>query len=250
MVNEPEVLIFATLDELQQAAARRIAESADAAVVARGLCTIVLAGGSTPQGVYRLLTEEPLRSRVPWRQLHLLLGDERYVPLNSDESNLLAVRRTLIDHVPVPSDQVFPVPTYYKDPGQAASVYARQVEALLATAGGRFDLVLLGIGPDGHTASLFPHHPALATPPGVLVAAVEGAPKAPARRITLTVEALNRTEQTLVLATGADKAAAVRAILRGEGTPHQLPARLLQPAGGRLTWMLDQAAAGELAMTN
>ncbi len=242
----PDILIFPSTARLQQAAAERIAAIAEACIATKGSFTLVLAGGSTPQGVYHLLTKEPLRSRIAWPEVRLLLGDERYVPSDHDDSNLLAARLTLINHVPIPSDQIFPVPTYYAEPAEAAAVYAQQVEALLAAAGGRFDLVLLGIGPDGHTASLFPENPALDSPPGALVVAVEHAPKPPPQRISLTAEALNHAEHTIFLVTGADKAAAVRAIVHGEGDPRQMPARMIAPEGGQLTWMLDTAAAAQL----
>jgi 6-phosphogluconolactonase len=242
----PEIQIFAATAALQQAAAEQIAAVAEASIAAKGSCTLVLAGGSTPQGAYHLLTKEPLLSRIDWPNMYLLMGDERYVPADHDDSNMLAARLALINHVSIPADQVFPVPTYYHNPAEAAAIYARQVEALLAAAGGLFDLVLLGIGPDGHTASLFPENAALDSDPVALAVAVDGAPKPPPRRISLTAQALNRSERTIFLASGADKAPAVRAIVRGEVAPRAMPARMIAPAGGKLTWMLDSAAAAQL----
>jgi 6-phosphogluconolactonase len=235
---QPEVKTYPDVAALQQAAAERIAAAAQAAIARHGSFTMVLAGGSTPLGVYALLASEPFRSQIPWAQTSLLVGDERYVSADHPDSNMFAARRTLIDHVPIPADQVFAVPTYFAEPDDAVAVYAQQVDALLTSAGGRFDIVLLGIGPDGHTASLFPHHPALNAPAGTLVVAVHDAPKPPPLRISLTAEALNRSNETLFLVTGADKAPALQAILAPDGDPHTYPARLIKPEGGRLVWMV------------
>jgi 6-phosphogluconolactonase len=236
---QPEIHRFPSTEALQQAAAERIVAAAQAAIADHGTFTLVLAGGSTPQGVYGLLAREPLRSQIAWEHTRLLIGDERYVPADHPESNMYAARRTLIEHVPIPADQIFEVPTYFSDPNEAVAIYAQQVAALLQSAGGRFDMVLLGIGPDGHTASLFPHNRALDSAPGTLVVAVFDAPKPPPLRISLTAEALNRSAETIFLVTGADKAPAFEAIIAPTGDPHTYPARRIQPDGGRLVWMVS-----------
>jgi 6-phosphogluconolactonase len=244
-VHEPEVLVFESQEALLDAAAGRLAALAEAAGQERGRALLALSGGSLPPGVFRRLCDEPLRGRVPWQQLSVIWCDERAVPYDSPDSNYRQARETLLDHVPIPSIQVYPVATYYEPP-RAAEIYSRQVAALLELHGGRIDVALLGMGPDGHTASLFPGHPQLDAPPGTLAVSVAGAPKPPPDRVTLTAEALNRAADALFLVAGADKAPKVRAALRGPYDPRATPAQLVRPPAGRVTWLLDAAAAAEL----
>jgi len=245
MQREPVVEIYPSLEALQSAAAEWVAGLAEQLGRERGRLLLALSGGSTPPGVFRLLSDEPLRSRVPWAQLSVIWCDERMVPFDSPDSNYRLARETLLDHVPIPSLQIYPVATYY-EPTRAAELYSRQVAALLEVHGGQIDVALLGMGPDGHTASLFPGHPELNAPPGALAVAVANAPKPPPERVTLTAAALNRAAHVLFLVAGADKAAKVRATLHGPNDPHATPAQLVRPSAGGVTWMLDAAAAGEL----
>ncbi len=245
MAGEPEILVYPTLDELQAAAAERVAALLAGVVAERGRALLALSGGSAPPGVFRRLCDGPLFARVPWGQLSLIWADERVVPYDHRESNYRAARETLLDHVPIPSEQVYPVATYY-GLARAAEVYDQQVAALFAANAGRLDLALLGMGPDGHTASLFPGFPQLAAPPEALVVAVDGSPKPPPERVTLTAHALNRADHVIFLVAGADKAAKVRAALRGPYDPQSTPAQLVRPPQGHVTWMLDAAAAAEL----
>jgi 6-phosphogluconolactonase len=191
--------------------------------------------------VFRLLCDEPLRSRLPWAQISVIWCDERMVPADSPESNYKLARETLLDHVPIPSEQVYPVATSY-EPERAAAIYDRQLAALLERHG-RIDIALLGMGPDGHTASLFPAHPQLDAPPELLAVSVLDAPKPPPVRVTLTPAALNRTAHAIFLVAGADKAAKVRDALRGPFDPRATPAQIVRPHDGQVIWMLDQAAA-------
>jgi 6-phosphogluconolactonase len=244
-IPEPTVQIYATLDELQAAAAEHMAQLMARIGQERNAVLLALSGGSAPPGVFRRLLEEPLRGRVPWEQLSVIWCDERVVPSDSPESNYGQARATLLDHVPIPAIQVYPVATYY-DAEQAAKVYDRQVAALLEAHGGRIDVALLGMGPDGHTASLFPGFPQLDAPPEQLAAAVANSPKPPADRVTLTASALNRSAHALFLVAGADKAAKARAALRGPYDPRSTPAQIVRPPDGEVTWMLDAAAASQL----
>lgn len=245
MVADPEILVYPTLDELQAAAAERMAGVLAAIVEERGRALVALSGGSGPPGVFRRLCDAPLRERVPWGQLSLIWADERLVPFDHPDSNYRLARLTLLDHVPVPSEQIYPVATYY-GLARAAEVYDQQVAALLAAHDGRIGLALLGMGPDGHTASLFPGFPQLDAPPEALALPVDGSPKPPPARVTLSAHALNRAEHVLFLVAGADKAPKVRAALRGPYDPHSTPAQLVRPPQGQVTWMLDAAAAAEL----
>lgn len=245
MAREPRVERFPSQEDLQAAAAERVADLAEAIGGERGAVLLALSGGSTPPGVFRRLCAAPLLQRVPWERLSVIWCDERVVPFDSPDSNYLLARETLLDHVPIPSIQVYPVPTYY-EPARAAEIYSRQVAALLGAHGGRIDIALLGMGPDGHTASLFPGHPQLDAPPGTLAVCVPDSPKPPPARVTLTAEALNRAAHAIFLVAGADKAPKVRAALRGPYDPAATPAQLVRPPEGEVTWMLDAAAAAEL----
>lgn len=239
------MLIAPDSTTLQTMAAEHVARALAHAVALRGRALVALSGGSLPPGVFRWLCSEPLRSQVPWHDLSIIWADERRVPFDAPESNYYLTRQTLLDHVPIPSDQIFPVATYYPGP-QAAALYQRQLEALLTIHGGQLDLALLGMGPDGHTASLFPAFPQLDAPPAQLVAAVEHAPKPPPERITLTAHALNLAREVIFLVAGSDKAPKVYAVLHGPYAPHNTPAQLVRPPAGQVTWMLDAAAAALL----
>ncbi|NTU80548.1 MAG: 6-phosphogluconolactonase [Chloroflexales bacterium] len=245
MLNDPEILIYPAIDELQAAAAERFATLSAEMVAAQGRALVALSGGSLPPGVFRRLCDKPLRGRVPWGQLSVIWADERVVPFTHPESNYQMARTTLLDHVPIPSEQVYPVATYY-GPTRAAEVYERQVAALLEAHGGRLGIALLGMGPDGHTASLFPGFPQLDAPPGALALAVTGSPKPPPERVTLTAHALRRADHAIFLVAGADKAPKVREALRGPYDPRATPAQLVRPPQGHVTWMLDAAAASQL----
>jgi 6-phosphogluconolactonase len=246
MPRQPDIIVLPDAEAVQQQAAERIVALARERVAATGRFVMVLSGGSTPQGLYRRLAQAPLRDQMPWAQIWVLWGDERYVPADHPDSLLAMARATLLDHAPIPPEQVFPIATNYADPAEAASAYERQVRVLLDRNDNQFDLVLLGMGPDGHTASLFPRHPALMAPEDTLVVDVADSPKPPPQRISLTYAALNRAAHILVLVTGADKAAAVRAALRGSYDPQHVPIQGVAPHRGTITWMLDVAAAQEL----
>lgn len=245
MTQDPEILVYPDLDQLQAAVAERVAALLEAVVAERGRALVALSGGSAPPGAFRRLCAEPLLGRVPWGQLSIIWADERLVPFDHEESNYRLARVTLLDHVPIPSEQVYPVATYYAL-ARAAEVYDQQVAALLGANDGRLDLALLGMGPDGHTASLFPGSPQLDAPPGTIALPVEGSPKPPPERVTLSAHALNRADHAIFMVAGADKAPKVRAALRGPYDPRSTPAQIVRPPQGHVTWMLDAAAAAEL----
>lgn len=223
----------ASVAAAQQYAAERSATRIAEAIAARGRCTIVLAGGNTPAGMYRRLAAEPLRSTIDWSRVIVLWGDERYVPLDHADSNYRVAHETLLTAVPLLPAQLFPMPVWRENPHEAAQSYAHDVTAQLAAGGGQLDLVLLGMGPDGHTASLFPLHPALTTTD--LVTVVRDAPKPPPLRLTLALPALNTARHVLFLVTGSDKAATLRAVL--DGAPGY-PAGRVQPRQGDVEWVV------------
>ena len=221
------------------AVARRAAElvttAAWQAIAADGRLTISLAGGETPRALYRLLVPAPL----DWSRIHFFWGDERGVPPTDPQSNYRMVKEELLSKVRAPEENVHRIQAE-KPIEEAAAAYE---EELLRFFGGRprFHLALLGMGADGHTASLFPGSPALEVRDRVVVAA--------SGRVSLTAAALNRSAQIFFLVSGAQKAAALAAVLEGPPAPHQFPAQLIRPESGALTWLVDAAAASGLQKT-
>lgn len=246
MSNQSELIVLPAPSAVQQAAAERIVSIAQAQVATKHSFSIALSGGTVVRGLHRCLASEPLRSQMPWQHVYVLWGDERYVPVDDPHSNYRLAQETLLEHVPIPREQIYPVPTFYADPHEAAAVYARQVQQILAMSQGQIDVMVMGMGADGHTASLFPYHPALYLPQDMLVTVVEHAPKPPPLRISLTPTTLNRAAHVLFLVTGKDKAEMLREVLRGPYDPQRLPAQLVRPTHGTLTWFVDTAAAGEI----
>ena len=214
---------------------RRVAET-------EGRFSIALSGGSTPKRLYQLLAEPKRVTRFAWDRVHWFWGDERFVPPDHADSNERMVRDALLSHVPVPAENIHPVPTVGLTPAEAATAYARTLKAYygaedLSAEKPLFDVVLLGLGDDGHTASLFPGAAALAETTA-WTAAVIGAKPEP--RITLTYPALAASRDVVFLVAGTAKTAMVKAIFAGEDYP---AGRVTTQ--GRMTWMLDKAAAGE-----
>ena len=232
--------VFPGVDELSRAALDELLAIAGQAAEQRGRFAIALSGGHTPAKLYSLWAQEH-NSRTPWDRVHLFWGDERYVPHEDPLSNYRMVRETLIERVPIPAANVHPMPTNLPQPEMAAEAYERQLRNFFGSEPPAFDLQLLGLGVEGHTASLFPGSPALEEKRR-WVAAVEAAAK-PSQRLTLTPVALNHGRNTFFLVSGGNKREIVAA-LRSEpdSKPSQYPAGRIQPAGGTL-WFLDQSAA-------
>jgi 6-phosphogluconolactonase len=255
-----EIVVLPDFAALAHEAARRFAAAAAAAVTRKGRFTAALAGGSTPAGLYRLLAQEPFREQVPWPETLLYLGDERCVPADDPRSNTRMIHETLLAGI-ASSPPTLRVPPTELPPPEAAAAYARQLRRDFSLRGAgrpRFDLILLGVGDDGHTASLFPGMPALDDPgpragtPGrgrrrlVVATEVPAYVRPHVPRITFTLPVLNAAEHVIFLASGTSKASAVAAVLGGSEPEHPLPARRVQAPQGRLTWLLDAAAASEL----
>jgi len=245
MDPKPEIVVFDDAAALADAAARAIVDAATAAVAARGRFTVALSGGATPRETYARLARPPHAEAMPWARSYVFFGDERWVPADHPDSNYRMAHETLLATVPVPPAQVFRMPTDGDDPEAAAAAYARTVgEAFQCRRGQlpRFDLVLLGMGIDGHTASLFPGSPALKEvfrP----VAAVHAAAAAIPQRLTLTLPVLTAAATIVFLVAGGEKAKTVKAVLADGAL---LPAGMVRPTDGRLVWMLDRAAAAKL----
>ncbi len=204
------------------------------AIQRRGRCALALAGGSTPLPVYRVLAGPAFTPAIPWPQVHVYFGDERAVPPDDPASNFGAARAALLDLVPIPAAQVHRMEGERADREAAARAY----EALLPD---RLDLILLGIGPDGHTASLFPGSGAL-DETGRRVVPVTG-PKPPSERLSITPPVLAAAREVVVLVTGADKAGVVARVLDGVGPVAELPVRVVKDR----VWLLDRAAGATIA---
>jgi 6-phosphogluconolactonase len=243
----PEIFICADEQSLHRAAAELVAAAAAASVADRGRFFWVLSGGRTPLPAYRLLAEEPLRAEMPWDKVYCFWSDERAVPPLHPDSNYGQARAALLDKVPVPAHQIIRVKGELP-PIEAADDYKDALTDLASEnrLWPRFDLVLLGLGADGHTASLFPG-PARAADFRHPVLAVSGAPaNPPVGRVTLTPLALNSAHHVLFVVGGAEKAAAVAGTLGQGEDEERWPGRWIQPVAGRLTWLLDDAAASGL----
>jgi len=218
--------------ELAEAAASWTAERITAAVAGRRACYLALAGGETPRGCYKRLAGPPYRDSLPWASVFVYWSDERQVPLDDPASNYAMAKAALLDHVPIPPEQVFPL---VGDPTPA-------LRAVPPDVGGRprFDVIHLGLGEDGHTASLFPGSPALQEAQA-LVAAVHNASKPPPDRLTLTLPVINAARAVLFMVQGASKREALARVRRRDPA---VPASHVQPVDGELRFIVDRAAAG------
>ncbi|BCX12353.1 MAG: 6-phosphogluconolactonase [Thermosynechococcus sp.] len=231
----PNVHVFSDLAALMAAAKQFVLEQARGAIARCGRFTVALAGGNTPKPLYQSL----VGATTPWSQWHIFWGDERYVPHDHPDSNAGMAFQAWLNHVAIPRNQIYPMPTEEPDPQTAADRYEQTLHRVFGTRKGefpRFDLILLGMGPDGHTASLFPHTPALRVSDRLIaVGSKDGQP-----RLTFTVPLINHARQILFLVTGANKQTALRHIFAGTGDPYLYPARLIT---GNALWFLDEAAA-------
>ncbi len=242
------IRLVADPEELARAAAGEFTRRAGEAARARGRFAVALSGGSTPLATYRLLADDTgraiYRSRIPWDRVHVFWGDERHVPPDHHDSNYRAAREALLSRVPLPPGNIHRIPAEEPDASRAAEAYEGTLRSFFALKSGqapRFDLVLLGMGADGHTASLFPGSEAVRETACLVVAArVEGPG---AHRITLTPPAINAAACVLFLVQGADKAETLKAVLEDPPQPDRYPAQAIRPARGDLVWLVDRAAA-------
>jgi 6-phosphogluconolactonase len=238
---------MATPQDLFQAAGDEFIRRATDAVGQRQRFAVALSGGSTPKSLYTLLAANA-SSSLPWDRMFFFFGDERHVPPDDPESNYRMANESLLSKVPVPAANVFRIPAENPDATAAAEAYQQTLEQFFAVKPGefpRFDLVLLGMGPDGHTASLFPETAALKETSRLVVAnCVE---KLKTSRITFTFPLLNAAHSVTFLVSGIDKAPALHEVLEGNAPGEKYPSKLVRPENGKLIWFVDRAAASELA---
>jgi len=228
-----KLLVAKNRDELRRLGAELIAKKIHAAVQARGFCSLALSGGSTPGPVYEELGSSDLAAKVPWSQLEIYFADERAVPIDHAESNYRLAKETLLKKHPELLGQMFRMPADAPDRDQAAKRYGRKLPDPI-------DVLVLGMGPDGHTASLFPGSSSLDEVEQRVISVT--APKPPPERMTITRTVIERARTIVMIAAGAEKAPVVARALSGPPDVKSTPAQLAR----RGTWVLDQAAAGDL----
>lgn len=248
MRTNREIRILADPNTIAQAAAAEFLNAARETLQAKDSFSVALAGGSTPKALYGLLVNNPsLESMVPWSKIEFFFGDERHVPPGDPESNFRMASEAMLAKAPINSKQVHRIKGEMDNAAEAAAEYEddlRESFCLETRQIPRFDLVLLGMGPEGHTASLFPGTKALKEKRRLVVSNWVG--KLHTDRITLTPPVLNRAAFVIFMVHGAEKAPALKAVLEGPYEPDQLPAQLIHPDQGKVLWLVDSAAASLL----
>jgi 6-phosphogluconolactonase len=236
--------VLPDIEALSHAVLEAILANVKDAVAKRGRFGIALSGGHTPAKLYAMWgATEKYRDETPWNEVHIFWGDERYVPANDPLSNYRMTKQTLLAHVPIPEANVHPVPTELPTPEKAAEAYEADLRRYFGAAKPRFDVTLLGIGGEGHTASLFPGSFALDEKKRWVLAVV--VPATPPNRLTFTPVVLDQSVNTYFLVAGKDKREILTSIQsEPEGKPSEYPAARIRPEDGRVIWFLDEAAAG------
>ncbi len=237
---KPDLRIFPDVESLSRAAAQGLMDRINATVLGGGRFYLALAGGNTPRVLYRVLAAD-YRHEIRWEQVHVFWGDERYVPPDDTRSNCHMARETLLEHVPVPAKNIHPMPTDYAEPEEAARAYERTLKNFFTGLWPRFNVVLLGLGSDGHTASLFPGSSALEEKERWVVEAK--GPAEPRQRLTLTLPVLTHSDQIYFLVAGPDKAEALRRALADVPDSRNCPAAGLRLGRASVVWWADCAAA-------
>ena len=245
MKNTPpyNLQIFGSREEFYQASAKLVLALAKEAISKRGRFVIALSGGSSPEPLYELLAKDPFQHEMPWENTFVFWGDERFVPTDDERSNAHRAWQLLLEKVPLSAAQIYQIGSSLT-PEQEARKYENTVFSFFGKAHPVFDLILLGLGENGHTASLFPETPVLQElSPGIraVFPADETIP-----RITMTAPLINLARRILFLVSGSNKAYAVKSVLGAEYNPSKFPAQLISPKSGHLTWHLDSDAAAKL----
>lgn len=238
-----EIIKAKDAEELAHTAARIIAEDAQQAIAERGRFVVALAGGNTPKTTYKYLAAEH-GGKIDWTKVYAFMGDERFVAPTDPLSNYGMVRDTLLNDLQIPEEHIFPVPTGKASAIESANAYQATLREFFGTdfAPPRFDLILLGMGDDGHTASLFPGAATLGIQDLWVVESPAGTMPPPVDRITFTYAVLNAARHVLFLVSGEKKAAALADIFENDPSPIKRPAAGVRPTDGTLTWLVDEAA--------
>jgi len=246
--SSPDLALCPDLEGVSQRAAEEFVRLAQETTASDARFNVALSGGSTPKALYLLLASEEFRQKIPWAKVHLFWGDERCVPPDHADSNYRMVRESLLARVPIPEQNIHRMLGEDKDPAVAASKYEATLRKAFGLAPSQFpcfNLVLLGMGEDGHTASLFPHTMALSERERLVVA--NYVEKLSTHRLTLTLPAINHAAQVIFLISGDSKAAILREVLEGQENSQRLPSQSIRPLAGKLLYIVDKAAARELS---
>lgn len=241
--SDPERIVCGKDESLSHIALGIIFEVYRKTLSKKEYFTLLLSGGRTPETVYSALSNPAVQSKIDWNRIHLFWGDERFVPSNHPDSNYGAVKKLLISKVNIPHSNIHPIPTEGITPQEGSKMYEEDLRAFFKIGDDsfpRFDLILLGVGEDGHTASLFPGSPELGEKHRWVVAT--SLEKLKNQRITMTLPVLNQGENVLVLATGVNKSEVLKKVFKPEESP-LLPIQQIHPFSGRLIFLLDKAAA-------
>jgi 6-phosphogluconolactonase len=249
MDAQPEIKVLPDPAAIAAEAAERIVRAADEAIALSERFRIGLSGGSTPKQLFQLLASDAYRDRIDWTHVEVFFVDERCVPPDHADSNYRMARETLLSKVPIPGDNVYPMRGEVDPPDEAAKAYGRMLKEKFGgptiEQGGGLDVALLGMGEDGHTASLFPGTPAVTETKHRCVANyAEKSTTGKSWRLTLTAPFINRSRDVIVMVAGASKTRILAEVLEGPRDPQRLPIQLIEPASGRMTWLVDAAAAG------
>ncbi len=241
-----ELRVYGDAGQLARAAAELFVNTAADSIAARGRFWVALSGGSTPRRLYKLLATSAFSSRVDWKHVDIFWGDERYVPAEDRDSNYRMTSEALLRHVQVPAANVHRVPTEISPPPAAAAAYEEAIRSCFrgSVSVPQFDLIYLGLGTNGHTASLFPHSPTLKETSRLVLA--DFVAEVSNWRITMSAPLLNRGRVVVFLVQGQEKTQVLRDVLVGPPDPERLPAQLIAPEG-KLLWMVGEAAAGMLS---
>ncbi len=248
--HPPKISVFPNKAELAQAAAEAFVEKARAAIEARGRFSVVLAGGGTPKDLHALVGSSPLKEQIEWSKVDVFFGDERFVPHDHEQSNYRQAFESLLKQLDATQVTVYAVPTENISAEEAAKKYEKTLQDYFATKATPFDLVFLGIGPDGHTASLFPNHPLVTEESDELVQVIHDSPKPPATRLTLSFKSINAARDIIILAAGENKRAAMEGLLDQSVAIKDLPVKGIQPNEGTVCWYVDEALMGEELLKN
>jgi 6-phosphogluconolactonase len=241
------IRVYNDLEALSQAAAELFTVQSRQASLICGRFSVALSGGETPRRLYEILATSPYRERIHWDEVHVFWSDERYVPEDDPRNNARMARQTLLEHVPIPPDNIHPI-RYYNSPQEAAIQYEQELREFFSTSNPNFHLILLGLGTNGHLASLFPHTPVLnEKTKWVSEVFVK---ELGMYRITFTAPYINQANQVVFLVSGADKAQVLETVLEGPYQPSELPAQLIRPDGEHPIWLVDKAASHKLTISD
>lgn len=235
------IRILPDLESLSRAAAELIVTRSETAIESAGLFSLVLSGGSTPRRTYQLLASEPFKQSIPWEKTYIFWGDERCVAPDDERSNERTARDALLNYVPIPPEQIHPI-RCAGSPQRAADAYESRLRSFFGSRDPVFDVALMGMGEDGHTASLFPGTSVLKE--NKKWVSVSNSGRDDFDRVTLTLPIINRSSLIIFLVSGKQKAAVFHEVTARETTQRSLPARLIHPTHGKLIWLVDKEASG------